>query len=395
MQVHRMDRPESPGIEASMRLLLYDNQFVAGLPLKPTHLLYRSAEHLGVPYHVGSLAHASERPWLAGDREEWLMRVLPEQTASLVMLLDATDAALFCGPEELAAKWRALAGYAANGRGRVLIGVEQQLWPEEQTFVIGGRRAHYPRSSIGHVTVRRGPSRHIGTPFRFINIGMLAGPPVEVLGLLRCMQDQYPGFPRQCPGVRRDNGSYEWFSNAPHRTKRFGIFSGHWGWEQACFHTYYFEQMHNQLPSHCPELALDYKADVIFNLKKSIDFLVLRPWQRGQRPRMNGTWYPSLNDSRPCVLHANSATRAVLPVVDLFWNHAHGKLGSSIGNSSGDTAPSMRDLAQTVVQWRSSLVNRSLNPCITAARHSMGMSEVHARRACNPPLQRGESVVGT
>ena len=85
-------------------LLLYDNHHNQSSPVKRTELLYRSAKTLGVPYHVGHLIPATERSWLAGDREEWLLRVLPSVSANMVVLLDASDAVLFCRAAELVAK---------------------------------------------------------------------------------------------------------------------------------------------------------------------------------------------------------------------------------------------------------------------------------------------------
>ena len=244
-----------PHASANVLLLLYDNHFDVSARHKATDVLYRSADALGVQFHAGSLAPASERPWSAGDREEWLLRTLPNVDARLVVLLDATDAVLFCRAAELAAKWQRLAGRADNGQGRVLIGVEQQMWPEEQYYWVDGRKIEYPRAEMGHFVFnpRRavGPSR--GTPFRYINIGLLAGRPRDVQMLLQCMRRRYAGFPRRCPGGRHSNGTYEWYSNSPHQT-RFGVFGGHWGWEQACFHTYYFEPVsytHLTLPTIC------------------------------------------------------------------------------------------------------------------------------------------------
>ena len=365
---------------SEVQLLLYDNHYDGSAPLKATDLLYRSANKLGVPFRSGSLVPASERPWSAGDREEWLLRTLPSVTARIVVLLDASDAVLFCDTTELAAKWRMLAGRSASGRPRVLIGVEQQMWPEEQYYIAGRQKAEYPRAPMGNF-VLRDPSRRSrnarGTPFRFINIGMLAGPPAEVHGLLRCMQERYPGFPRQCPGGRLANGSYEWFSNAPHRT-RFGIFSGHWGWEQSCFHNYYFEQLHGELPPHCPELALDYGADVILNLKKSLDVLVLG-WQSDDpRPRLNDTWIPALRDVRPCVLHANSATKAFMPILQLFWERA-----MRIQKRGADSLPpiSEADVTHAVGPWHEALVDKAAQPCHIGALGA-GLSMGAAFRAC-------------
>ena len=385
----RSDLMLSPptGASEEVALLLYDNRFDAARELKPTDVLYRSATALGVPFRAGSIAPASKRPWSAGDREEWLLRVLPRVDSKLVVLLDASDAVLFCRTAELVAKWHAIAGRSANGRGRVLIGVEQQLWPEEQFYFVPsrdrserGKRLQYPSSAQGHFDIRAARARNKpgkGVPFRYINIGMLAGPPADVHGLLRCMQERYPGFPRQCPGVRHQNGTYTLFSNAPHRT-RFGIFSGHWGWEQSCFHNYYYEQTDGQLPRHCPELALDYRSEVIVNLKKTSDFLEL-DWkaQRPVRPRFNSTWAPALQGVQPCVLHANSATKAAMPVLQLFWERQ-----KRLADGVAPLPVTEQDVKTAVGQWVELLgANKTAYPCIDAAKGA-GLSHQQAGRAC-------------
>jgi hypothetical protein len=382
---------------ASLSLLLYDNKYTGAI--KRTDLLYRSATLRGVPFEVGSLLPASERPWMAGDREEWLLRKLPGVKSALTILLDATDAVLFCSAAELTAKWHALAGIGSNGRGRVLVGVEQQLWPEEQFYSFGSakRKADYPRAPIGHASGKPGKSMP-GTPFRYINIGMLAGRPADVHGMLRCMQERYGGFPRQCPGGRRSNGSYEFFSNAPHRT-RFGIFSGHWGWEQSCFHTYLYEQAHGHLPAHCPELALDYRADVILNLKKTVEQLQLGWATAGERPRINHTWLPSLRDVRPCVVHANSATKSIMPILQLFLERVHLPFANAPDNAAasskpgelvGIRAPTERDVAMVVDAWHEELMEKTLNPCIIGARTipGLGANEARVHHACTSFKQK-------
>ena len=367
-------------------LLLYDNHFDPKAAPKPTDVLYRSATSLGVPFRVGSLAPASTRPWSAGDREEWLLQVLPRVDSKIVVLLDASDAVLFCRASELAAKWHALAGRSANGRGRVLIGVEQQLWPEEQFYTVShpsrprGTRMEYPKSASGHIDIRNARARErvgSGMPFRYINIGMLAGPPADVHGLLRCMQQRYPGFPRQCPGGRHADGTFEFYSNAPHKT-RFGIFAGHWGWEQSCFHNYFFEQTNGHLPKDCPEIALDYRAEVIVNLKKTLDFVIL-DWDadRPVRPRFNSTWVSAFRDVEPCVLHANSATKAAMPVLHLFWERMR------LLEAGGAVAPvTERDVKHVVGEWVELLgANKTAHPCVLAARGA-GLREDEAVRAC-------------
>jgi hypothetical protein len=341
-----------------------------------------------VPYRVGSLVPATERQWESGDREEWLLRTLPSIKSRLVVLLDASDAVLFCDSLEIATKWRQLSGSELNGRdgrrSRVLIGVEQQLWPEEQFFVVGKRKTDYPRASMGHFAPRPllSPPKKRGTPFRFINIGMLAGPPRAIHQLLQCMQEQYPGFPRRCPVGRFANGSYEWVSDAPHAT-RFGIFKGHWGWEQSCFHNYYYEQRHGLLPTHCPELALDYRAEFILNMKKSTEHLILDWGSNFPRPRLNDTVLPSLQDVRPCVLHANSATKSLMPVLQLYWDKFAAQRDSHNSRSHhGEGALSKFELTTAVGHWAPALVNKSTNPCVILALKA-GLSESSARMACS------------
>ena len=287
-----------------LELLLYDNRFAGhSKPFKDTDVLYRSATEMGVPFRVGSLVPASVRSWQSGDREEWLLQTLPKLTSRMVVLLDASDALLVCRRAELLQKLRKLLSTdgLVEGRGRVLVGAEQQLWPEDlHVHVPRTRRQHY--AGAPSTAKRRYPSPPMGstrrldqistpvppqqgTPFLHINIGLLAGPPSTVLSLLRCMKRRYADFPRQCPNARFVNGSYEFVSDAPHPT-RFGTLhgaesaspyvamrlaptaphcspshpsncsrpagrtthhalfpAGHWGWEQACFHVYLHEQV--------------------------------------------------------------------------------------------------------------------------------------------------------
>ena len=317
---------DQTGAAPSLELLLYDNHHQQGRPPKPTDLLYRSAAALGVPYRVGSLVPATERPWRSGDREEWLLRTLPTMKAEVVVLLDASDAVLYCRTAELLRKWRRIAGSSGGGRERILIGAEVQLWPEDHRVHVKtqgwprSRRVEYPKPPMGVRPGLLSPTRPPlpGTPFRHINIGLMAGRPTGVLALLRCMVARFPGFPQQCPNERLANGSYQFVSNAPHAT-RFGLLHGHWGWEQSCFHTYLHEQSLGLLPPECPELALDYGAEVVLNLVKSTPALIM-PWRAPQRPRLNETMLPSLGSVRPCVLHANSATKSILPVLWMHWD---------------------------------------------------------------------------
>ena len=225
-----------------LELLLYDNRYVGhGNPYKDTDVLYRSATDMGVPFRVGSLVPASVRSWQSGDREEWLLQTLPKMTSRMVVLLDASDALLVCRRAELLQKLRKLLGTdgLAEGRGRVLVGAEQQLWPEDLYVHVPRARRHagvpstakrrYPSPPMGSTRASIWSSQRVppqqGTPFLHINIGLLAGPPSTVLSLLRCMKRRYPDFPRQCPNARFINGSYDFVSDAPHQT-RFGKLHG-------------------------------------------------------------------------------------------------------------------------------------------------------------------------
>ena len=355
---------------APVELLLYDNHYTPGRPFKKTDMLYRSATALGVPFQVGSLAPASQRAWRSGDREKWLLKTLPTMTAQLVVLLDASDAVLFCRTQELVRKWRKLVdGSSAEGqgRGRVVVGAEVQLWPEDASVDIpcprsklcGWPRApnlrrRYPMPPMGSARTGDGKPkwRASGSPFRHINIGLMAGRPATLLALLQCMSQRYAGFPHQCPNQRFVNGSYDFVSNAPHRT-RFGVLHGHWGWEQSCFHIYLHEHTMGLLPPQCPELVLDYGADYIINLVKSSPALALN-WRSPQRPRINETLLPSLRGARPCVVHANSAMKSAMPVLQLYWERMHAaKCNASL--------PTERELCRALLAYQ------AVSPCIQVA----------------------------
>ena len=284
-----------------LALLIYDNKFNSSLGPSPRHLLYRSAAALGVPVLIGSLVPAAVRRWMPGDREKWLMATLPRMTAKLVVLLDGFDTVLQCRVAELADVWRRQAG-----KGRILITTEKQLWPEEGAYrgerLIGIEGA-YPKADPVNAS-------------RYINIGGLVGTPADQLALLQCMSTRYASFPYQCPIRDLPNGSYEYVSTAPFRTRRFGTVRGHWGWEQACFHTYLAEQAHGALPSSCPHLVLDYRAEFALNFNKIGPKLVW-PWADAER------MLSPFTKAASCVLHANGAGKYAMPVLHFWYDHVH------------------------------------------------------------------------
>ena len=99
------------------------------------------------------------------------------------------------------------------------------------------------------------------------------------------------------------------------------------------------------LPPECPELVLDYRAELVLNLVKSARALVLK-WHSPGRPHINGTMLPSLEGAQPCVLHANSAAKSALPVLQL---HAE-RMGDSARRMR--PVPTDSELVQKVDMWQ-------------------------------------------
>ena len=321
--------------EKDLQLLVYDNRYKGRASVLPRHLLYRSAAHLDVSLEVGSLAPATVRPFRPGDREAWLMRTLSKSSARLVLLLDAFDTVLTCNTAELVEIWRTLAG-----PGRILISTERQLWPEEHTYRgerLGGTKGAYPlperASSLRDHSVGAS-DLGVSQMSRYINIGALLGSPLSIHGLFKCMQERYASFPHQCPIVDLPNGSYQYVSTAPFKTRRIGVVQGHWGWEQSCFHMYLMEQVHGALPSSCPDLVLDYSTELMLNLNKLAN-QVRWPWGDAQPMRSPFT------GSASCVLHANGAAKFILPLLHFWWDHIHAPDRSS-RNLAAKLAPNDR-----------------------------------------------------
>lgn len=286
---------------------------------------------LGVPVLIGSLVPATQRPWRPGDRELWLLRVLPRVKARVVALLDGFDTVLMCGASQLVKVWEQLAG-----EGSILISTEKQLWPEEGVYrgkPLSGVNGAYPKP----------PSSSAET--RYINIGALIGTPAAQLALLQCMAVRYASFPYQCPIRDLSNSSYEYVSQAPFRTRRVGMVRGNWGWEQACFHTYLAEQAHGALPRECPHLVLDYRADFTLNFNK-IGPKLTWPWGDAQR------MLSPFSKTAPCVLHANGAGKYALPVLHFWWDHVHApdrRLRSTAALARADRPVLLRNFSRSYV----------------------------------------------
>ena len=101
------------------------------------------------------------------------------------------------------------------------------------------------------------------------------------------------------------------------------------------------------LPPECPELVLDYRAELVLNLIKSSSALVLK-WHSPGRPYINDTMLPSLKGSQPCVLHANSASKSALPVLQLYAE----RMGDSARARRMPLVPTDSELVQKVNAWQ-------------------------------------------
>lgn len=104
------------------------------------------------------------------------------------------------------------------------------------------------------------------------------------------------------------------------------------------------------LPPECPELVLDYRAELVLNLVKSAPALVLK-WRSGDRPYINDTMLPSLEGAQPCVLHANSGSKSALPVLQLYAE----RMGHSTRRMQ--PVPTDEELVEKVNKWQ------SVSPC--------------------------------
>ena len=128
--------------------------------------------------------------------------------------------------------------------------------------------------------------------------------------------------------------------------------SGNWGWEQSCYHHYLYEQSNGRLPEHCPKLVLDYTANLVLNLVKATPALVLS-WRRGERPRINDSVLTSLRGVRPCVLHANSAAKSLMPVLQAFWWQTLGPIPNAPPMGAPVPMPTISDLiAMANESWK-------------------------------------------
>ena len=110
-------------------------------------------------------------------------------------------------------------------------------------------------------------------------------------------------LPRQLP--RRQHHSawqrpvftHFWNDSTPyHHSATVVLRKAGWGWDQACFHYYLLEQERGALPPHCPEMVIDYAAQLVLSVG---GFARKLKWSDDGRVTFSPT------GSRPCVLHGN------------------------------------------------------------------------------------------
>ena len=284
---------KSPALE----VLVYDSR-------RDRKGVYASVRSQGLALRVGKLKGSGARAYRSSDKPTWLLQTLPTITSNVVMMVDASDMHLLCGVDELLAKRRVLTGGDDN---TVVVGGEPILWPDQQKFD-GQSLSQYPEPYP--VPVPR------QSPLRWINCGLLLGTPSAVLRLLTCMRDRYPGFPNACPADVTRSGNYP--SNYSDATKyqysRNIVFTkGGWGWDQACYHTYFLEQVLGLLPQpHCPRLVVDYRADIVLSIGG-----MARQINWKSKPKRLGF---NTTGAMPCVLHGNGVRgKPLYQKVQRWW----------------------------------------------------------------------------
>ena len=203
-------------------------------------------------------------PFRGGDRELWLLDQLPIGHEH-VLHTDGSDVLPICDAmrfEQTMDRLRA----SSSRRPALIVGGEKNVWPRTVDTTT------YPHSNKG--------------PIVFANIGVLAGSSNAYFDVLNCMRLLYEGFPRYCPELRRD-GIHSVPSTIT--AKRFA--------DQSCYHTYIQESAAGQLPTMCPTLLVDNRAELILNLPKV-----------SQRFRDEDVVFRETNTT-PCVLHAPGSSK--------------------------------------------------------------------------------------
>ena len=324
-----------------LSVLFYDDRYNETRDRR-SQPLYKALDLLQVPFLVGppagSVPVSAGKPgdgpaekkvphsmlkYRPGMKIRWLMQQLQTVTSEFVFILD-TDVVWLCAADEVVQKRKQLLRQTAGSRDdSVLLFGEMGMWPPYQEF---------------HGTVLRSnatagyPPATSDAPFRFLNAGASLGRPRDLLAMYRCMEARYVGFPESCPAGHGPDGDLRYyFSNqswrppalvtrsARHGSKYHGMLLNgpHWGWEQGCFHQYYLESLAGELPTECPPMILDRKAQWVLHLshvsRTSLNFN--RGDQQSSSPRV--AYRPT--HERPCVLHSNGPAKKALRAIWRWW----------------------------------------------------------------------------
>jgi hypothetical protein len=306
---HKLSSSRPPPAPAStysmpgqLTLLAYDNRVDEEGRWPSSHsapMIQRSADAKNISIRFGTLKQRGKslsNGFSQTERIQWHLETLPKMDGT-VFLLDSTDTLLQCGEDELRRK----ASRLLQHENQVLLSGEFTIWPRGLEWYGNSLIAKYPTGGM----------------LRFANTGALLGTPTAIAKVLTCMQERY-GFPEKCPHSIDVNGTYHWL-NSTTRWHR-GFVGDHWGWEQACWHFYLTEQSRRRgWMASCPELVLDYKAEVILHLNKLATDL-----QFG----VNGRIRVGATKQRSCILHAPGPSKYAVPSLAWWYDGRFRTFGS-------------------------------------------------------------------
>ncbi|KAL1530830.1 hypothetical protein AB1Y20_001726 [Prymnesium parvum] len=299
----------APGIRAApITALFYDTR------QNMSHPVSAMLDQLGVPHTFGPTeeyrsTHATrlrkeglqvvDETYSPGQRVQYLLDVLPSMaaTAPMALVLD-TDVVPLCTPSELVELRAAIVAREHAPANSVIVSAEKNLWPPYQSFD-GTMLSNHHQSPY--------PAATENAPLRYINSGVMLGRPIDIWQMYRCMERRFPHFPEKCPGGHeRKSKNYTFYSRTQSGGNYHGLklANGNWGWDQACFHMYYLEQLAARLPTECPPLVLDRRADLALHMSKIPHAKI--SFRSDRRVHFQAS---RVNVSRPCFLHANGPSK--------------------------------------------------------------------------------------
>ena len=137
--------------------------------------------------------------------------------------------------------------------------------------------------------------------------------------------------PQYSARARRGSGTYpsNYSDATAYQYSRNIVFAkGGWGWDQACYHTYFLEQVLGLLPQpHCPRLVVDYRADIVLSIgcmARQINWKI--------KPRRLGF---NTTGAMPCVLHGNGVRgKPLYQKVQRWWRRQTPQSDCTVGSST-------------------------------------------------------------